>query len=255
MAPLKDCLNEVDHMDVKTAERTLVLDAPQNVALLQMLRQKSYEAIYTVKSAVGLRVANGETMVSAANAEDLDALITLMGPDTLKNTIYLARYSLYPVLERRLGTLKPHCFLQYFAQRDALTPMTCSLDIRPVTLADAPFVQAHYGHGHGARLEYVEERIQKGPGYLALAETGSIAGFILTHTEGSMGMLEVLPPYRGMGIGPALEYRLAQELDRRGLYIYSNVLPDNTNSIRIHAKLGFTRCPDLVSWLDPMAQE
>lgn len=70
-----------------------------------------------------------------------------------------------------------------------------------------------------------------------------------------MGMLEVLPPYRGMGIGPALEYRLAQELDRRGLYIYSNVLPDNTNSIRIHAKLGFTRCPDLVSWLDPMAQE
>ena len=38
-------------------------------------------------------------MVSAANAEDLDALITLMGPDTLKNTIYLARYSLYPVLE------------------------------------------------------------------------------------------------------------------------------------------------------------
>lgn len=85
-------------------------------------------------------------------------------------------------------------------------------------------------------------------------QRGSIAGFILTLPR-DHGHAGGPAPYRGMGIGPPWNIGWLKSWIAGVFYIYSNVLPDNTNSIRIHAKLGFTRCPDLVSWLDPMAQE
>ena len=51
--------------------------------------------------------------------------------------------------------------------------------------------------------EYVEDRLKAGVIFGAFVD-GCLAGFVGEHHEGSMGMLEVFPPYRGHGLGPGL---------------------------------------------------
>ena len=76
-----------------------------------------------------------------------------------------------------------------------------------------------------------------------------LVGFIGTHEEGSIGILEVLPQYRKRGIGEMLQKyatNLALSQDR---IPYGQVKVNNENSIKLQKKLGFEISNDTVSWL------
>jgi len=230
----------------------LAKDPLQNMAMVQMERLKNFSRIVSHGTAAAL-ISKDEAliMVTAMEETDLTVLLSQMDQEQLKRTvIYVAKLSLKPIVEQFAGKRHTDGYLQFTSPFDTLTPMTCPLPFYTISLEDAPFIYAHYGKGKELGYEYILSRIQDGPGLKAVAEDGSIAGFILTHEEGSLGMLEVLPKYRGKGIGPALEYAIAKEMDKRGLLVYSNVVEGNLNSIRIHQKLGFTLCKETVAWLD-----
>lgn len=110
----------------------------------------------------------------------------------------------------------------------------------------AEWAEAHYSHSFGG-VAYMEEAIDRG--MLGAFVAGKPAGFIATHIEGSMGMLEVLPQYRRKGIGEALLLAMTSFCLEQGKYPYGQVFTDNGPSLALQRKVGMTLSEELLFWL------
>ena len=110
----------------------------------------------------------------------------------------------------------------------------------------AVWTEEHYSPSFGG-VSYMEDAIDRG--MLGAFVDGQPAGFIATHIEGSMGMLEVLPEYRRRGIGEALLLAMTASCLERGIYPYGQVWADNDPSLALQRKVGMTLSEELLFWL------
>ena len=83
-----------------------------------------------------------------------------------------------------------------------------------------------------------------------------LVGFVGQHEEGSMGLLEVLPEYRGKGFGKALLAAAVNWQLERGQIPYSQIIDGNIKSYQLHQSMGFLITPQVsVYWLAEPAKE
>lgn len=110
----------------------------------------------------------------------------------------------------------------------------------------APYVYQHYSHAFGG-VAYMEGAIRRGMLGAFVGQT--LAGFVGFHSEGTIGMLEVLPAYRRRGLGEVLlrgAVRLALE---RGQYAFGQVFIDNAPSLALQQKVGMSVSDEILYWL------
>ncbi|MFW5646543.1 MAG: GNAT family N-acetyltransferase [Acetivibrio ethanolgignens] len=96
--------------------------------------------------------------------------------------------------------------------------------------------------------EYIRLLLEEGVMHGAFIE-GELAGFIGMHTEGCMGLLEVLPEYRRRGIGEILERYMIDWNLERGFVPFCQVFTDNEASLRLQEKLGLTPSDKYLWWV------
>ncbi len=122
-------------------------------------------------------------------------------------------------------------------------------EIRPLTMEHMDIVTANYHTVDDA--DYIRDRIEKGWMFGAFIE-GELAGFSGMHTEGGIGMLEVLPQYRGRYIGKALETYMINLSLERGMIPYGQVAEGNEVSRKLQESLGLCFSKTLVYWMEKM---
>ncbi len=95
--------------------------------------------------------------------------------------------------------------------------------------------------------EYIVERLERDIS-AGIWIDDKLAGWGLTHDDGSLGFLNVLSEYRGKGIGEAVFRTLINAKREKGMPVFVNVEPQNKQSISLLEKLGlvFDRS---VSWV------
>ena len=126
-------------------------------------------------------------------------------------------------------------------------PEQVSCDIRPLGLEHTEQVVQHY-HLVADPLSYIRNRIVLGQMW-GLFEGDKLAGFIGTHDEGAIGLLEIFPDYRRRGYGYALEaWLIAHEL-AQGFVPYCHVVEGNIVSEALQQKLGMVRADLPVLWI------
>ena len=120
-------------------------------------------------------------------------------------------------------------------------------DIRPLTM---DFAQAA-GEQYHQFFDYVRERIAAGRMW-GLFDDGELAGFIGTHTEGSMGLLEIFPAFRRRGCGYALAALLIGQRLKEGAIPYCHVIDGNDASLHLQKKLGMQKAdlPAIWCWTE-----
>ena len=118
--------------------------------------------------------------------------------------------------------------------------------VRPLTAQDADIVYENYHAVHSR--EYLLGRIRAGEMFGIDAE-GGLAAFAGLHAEGSMGMLEVLPPFRRRGMGEALEAWLIAWLLERGRVPFCQIFDGNEASLRLQKKLGLKLASGKLYWI------
>ncbi len=137
------------------------------------------------------------------------------------------------------------CYQAVYIKKDRL-PVDAKLDIRKLDVSHIGFVSEHY---HAVNDEdYIRNRLESGVMYGAYVE-GKLAGFIGRHIEGSMGLLEVLPEYRRLGIGSSLEAYMTNLILDRGEMPFCQLITDNGKSLALQKKLGFEIVPERVYWI------
>ena len=77
----------------------------------------------------------------------------------------------------------------------------------------------------------------------------NLVGFIGNHLEGSIGLLEIFPPYRRLGYGETLECFMVNHMLEQGRVPFGHIEIENDKSIALQKKLGFTLSEDKLYWL------
>lgn len=119
--------------------------------------------------------------------------------------------------------------------------------IRPLGPEHLETVVRHYDTVSDSA--YIRERIEKGAMYGAFFGE-ELAGFVGIHVEGSIGMLCILPEYRGRKLGKALETYMINHCLERGFTPYGQVKTDNRISKLLQESLGMCFSRSRVYWLE-----
>ncbi|MCL2835471.1 MAG: GNAT family N-acetyltransferase [Defluviitaleaceae bacterium] len=124
-------------------------------------------------------------------------------------------------------------------------PLQGSLDIRRLDVSHTGAVFEHYQY---ADYEYLKKRLENGGIYGGYVN-GEMCGFVGTHAEGSIGILEVLEKYRKRGFGAELLGFMVNKILEEGNVPFSQIEPENEVSVRLHQRFGFTVTPEKLYWL------
>lgn len=162
-----------------------------------------------------------------------------------------------PIRELLSARLLFHCRQVVYTRREQLPitglyrgdgqPTPDGLVIAPLTMEHLDLVCTNYDHMEDKI--YIKNRIAKGAMFGAFVN-GTLAGFVGTHEEGSIGLLTVLPEFRGRKIGKALETYMINVSLRQGLIPYGQVIEGNDHSMRLQESLGLYTAKTPVCWLE-----
>ncbi len=113
-----------------------------------------------------------------------------------------------------------------------------SLDVTRLMQSDAEHIYANSNYKAYTSIDYIKDQIAQGPSS-AFRIDGVLAGWVLTHDDGAMGMLHVLETYRRRGIAQALVIDLIQKVRVLGQTPFTYVETTNNASMSLVKRLGF----------------
>ena len=97
------------------------------------------------------------------------------------------------------------------------------------------------------KIAYIKACIEQGP-TVALLDEDRLVAFVLTHSDGSMGVLHVMPAQRRRGLGRQVLTALMQELRHRSAPVFGYVAVGNAPSAKLVESLGL-RAVQRGAWL------
>lgn len=198
--------------------------------------------------AVELEGGDGLTLYSlwARDEKTARRLCRLIPPHPFSVTPHEA--SSLPALEETFGyrNFNPCRQAGYFSKEPLPEPESPFV-VRPLGPEYLDQVSEHY---HLTGADYVLGRLEAGVMIGAFTPEGALAGFMGTHDEGTLGLLEVLPPYRRRGVARLLQSHMTNRALARGEIPYGQIFEGNTPSLALQASLGFRVSRGYLYWPD-----
>ncbi|MBQ9958832.1 MAG: GNAT family N-acetyltransferase [Oscillospiraceae bacterium] len=218
---------------------------PERIEVQQMLLRGIGDVLYRGEAGAIIRDPEGTLVSDIASGHEIAAQLTALGierPCLITVRSEQAREELAAVYA--LQSAPDTVFVYTLAQAPARDG-SLSFGVLPERhLAEAA---AHYDMMENSE-SYLRARMEAGLLWAA-ADGEKLMGFIGVHSDGSMGMLEVLPAYRRRGLGYQLEaFAIAEQL-RRGWTPYCHVMQGNTASEALQQKLGLTKAQNPAHWM------
>ena len=216
--------------------------------MIELLRRGEAELL--VQEERGILLKPKGTAISMLSCADVDTgrriLESIQGNDSLKiRNLVVHQEFLYPVLQEFSCWEKSLVCRQAVYTRGVSLPVNKNVAIRRLSEDYLETVSNHYHLTEDPG--YLRERIRSGVLYGAFLQD-TLAGFIGEHEEGSMGMLEVFPEYRRMGIAAALEAFTINRLLAAGRTPFCQIIEGNEASVRLQEKLGLRISKDTLCW-------
>ena len=196
---------------------------------------------YVSNSGVMLTFDNGESAM--LSCDSLELAIKLIG-DFPYRLVAIHQSEMKDELCRRynIGRVE-ECWQCVYGKDEPLFLESC--DIRRLGMDKLPFLLSHYEEADEGYMTWL---IQQGVMY-GIYEENELAGFIGRHSEGSIGLLTILPQYRRKGLGEKLlRFYVNQELSQ-GHRPYAQILVGNEASRRLNEKIGMEFAENTVCWL------
>ncbi len=220
-------------------------DRLHHIDMLETLRRGIGELVYAGDDGVVLLNSGFTYMISVESEETLEKVCAIIGKKPEVICAHQARF--VPLLqEKYLFRNKMECFQSAYLKKEKLDEkIPEGINLRDLTSADADFVVKHYDHMSDEK--YVSERVEAG--MLGAFCGGEMAGFIGTHTEGAIGLLQVLPDYRRRGVAYTLEAAMINYLLNKGWVPHGHVVTTNKASIQLQEKLGMSITEKTLTWM------
>ena len=226
----------------------LMRDRMANIDILEVLQLPHAEVLAVNDH--GVLVAHGDLFLLAHEPGYAAEFLPLMEAGLAQNSeqlVVLRSRELKYVLEANYGfQTVMECYHAVYPSAERI-PYTLpdGAEIRKLDARYVDFVHAHYHMVDD--VNYIRERIEEDMFGVFFGE--EIVGFAGTHEERSMGMLEILPDCRRLGLATALEAHLINYLISLGRVAFCQVAVYNDASIKLQQKMGLEISDRVIYWL------
>ncbi len=227
------------------ATSILSSDKILNVDMLQAIVRSNAEVIYAHDGTVLLLNLSGEVyMLNAFDKAGADAALNSI---QAMDCCVAHGNTAMDAIRTRYGLDGWMDCAQCVYTGDRAPNVDSRFRIRRLTAKDAPFVKEHYKHDP----QYIDSRIEAGMfgAELAAEPTGRLLGFIGTHDDGSIGLLEVAPDSRRMGVATALQAFMFDYHIKKGWIPYGQVYIDNDASFALQSSMGIAVSKQHIRWM------
>ncbi|MBR0507134.1 MAG: GNAT family N-acetyltransferase [Clostridia bacterium] len=221
-------MNEREILAYLERDKTIRID------MIEAIRRHTATVEYAAPDAVLLKTAVDDYLLAGDTADACERALKRVSGDFDAFVAHdeVSREAVQKAFPR-LNRCSP-CWQAYYPKTEPI-PLPDVCEIRPFPLDQVPFLVSVYDPD--ADPADYEERVKRGD-VLAAYRDGKIAGFIGFHEDGSGGMLEVLPAFRRLGIGTALEIGLHNLALSRGWTPYGQIYVGNEASRKLQESLG-----------------
>lgn len=124
-----------------------------------------------------------------------------------------------------------------------------SLDypVRKLSISDANYIYDNSTYKEFTSVDYINERIKKGVS-VGISKNNELVGWGLTHDDGALGFLHVIPKFRGKGYGKNIVKALIKKKRELGKSVFLNVEAQNIKAKSLYTNLGFLLDRE-ISWV------
>jgi GNAT superfamily N-acetyltransferase len=137
-------------------------------------------------------------------------------------------------------------FSRGFNKNESLKIDSKNLDIKQLDVSHIDIVRERYSEY--ADYDYIKSRLEQGAIYGGFQDD-ELCGFIGTHAEGCIGILEIFPEFRKKGFALELESYMIKLILEKNQIPFAQVTKGNQASIDLHKKLGFDISEDELYFL------
>ena len=233
---------------IDNVNRILVKDLLLNIDMIECIRRGSIELIYSSEDGVLIYDKPSKSyMMSAYTMKSAKKIIEKIPEDI---TMIVGHQDLYYDLLINKFKFKDSmvCYHAVYTKSMPIEIPDCDVEIRMLSEEYIDTIIKNYSKIDLCNREYIGGRIKNRAMYGAFIK-GELCGFIGIHEEGSIGMLEVIPEYRGRGIAKCLQAFLTNDAVNNGRYAYGQIVENNMISIELQKRLGFEISSRKVYWL------
>jgi len=225
----------------KTALEYLNKDPLHHLDMIELINRELCELTYVSDNGVMLTYDKGFSVM--LSCDSLELAMKLLG-DCPYNMIAIHQDYMKDELCRVFHIENTEECWQGAYTRDIPLPLD-DCDIRLLDSEYLDFLCSNYEHGDRDYMQWlIEQRVMYG-----IFVENEIAGFIGRHSEGSIGLLKILPEYRRRGLAEKLySFYINLELSQ-GHRPYGQIFVGNTASRRLNEKLGIEFSDKTVTWL------
>lgn len=217
-------------------------DEAMNIDMLEPIRRGHAKLVYTGDDGVLLIETKGNVpMISTEDEIVAEKILPMVrGTDIL---VVHHPHEFAPAKKILHFEGRESCYQASFPDK-TLYPIWG--DIRPLDESYLSTFVAHYGLAHGDE-EYGKELLANGV-YGQFID-GELAGFIGTHIEGAVGMLEVFEAFRRQGIGENLLKFMLNFWHEQGYTPFGQIFASNEKSLNLQRKLGAVFSAPTLCWV------
>lgn len=219
-----------------------------NIDMLECIRRGTADIM--LSSAGGTLIYDKLSEVYMMSAENLKTAKLIIDKIPYEAEEVVAHQKFYKdlLIDKCKFVRETPCYNSVYIKKEPIEIKNTNIKIETLTESHKGLVEKNYSGNSLCSDGYIERRIKAG--VMQGAFMGDkLCGFIGTHLEGSIGILEVLPEYRGKGIGKALQAAAANIALKQGRYVYGQIVEGNSVSQKLQESLGFELCISKVYWL------
>lgn len=223
----------------------LLADHLHHIDMIEAIRRNEATIIHQGSNGVLIHHSVcGAYMLSARTAEFSEHLIGLMHKPEV--VVVHQEFSRDQVQRQYSFCESLGCFHAAYFGDSFPSVYSHPFSILQMDATSIDLVMKHYRHIDDR--EYLLERLESGWFHGAFLE-GALTGFVGVHGEGSVGMLQVLPEYRRIGVAQALLSFICNRFISQKMVPFAQIITDNGASIALFAKLGFSIAHTPIWWL------
>ncbi len=210
----------------------------KNISLINFIRQYGINSVDQIGDSLMVRGFSDRPWVffSSDNHVEFNELTQKLTPDDL-NFASLEDWMLPSILKYGELGWKLSCQMFYCPERFVFSKNTMH-PVVPVDENEAYFIFKHYEYSQFAKLNYIKERLKNGLAF-GIYHQDQLAAFILTHDDGAIGFLTVLPQYRGKGLAKDLIRVMTCKLRENGELPFAQIEEENYQSMNLVKQFGF----------------
>ena len=231
---------------IKGALEILSKSRIRNINAINFMKDYLIEDVHIEGDSVLIKGRSDEAWcyISSESERELKVLLKNISKNDLHFAIIEDWMLPFVVKERKLEW-QLSCVKLYFPD-DELLPEN-KVSVVDLCASEAQFIYKNSKYQQFTSVDYILERIEKGIA-LGIYDKEKLVAWILTHDDGALGFLHVLPEYRGKGYAYEITVAGVKKLREQGKVSFVHIEEKNQASMNLCIKMGFVK-DRLVHWL------